>query len=186
MAAPICATSLTGPSRSRRAISESCRLDGIASAGNGPERMYCPFSSRSRLPSSSVLVSSSIQSGMPSVCSMIRSRISPGSVLPPATRSDQCLCFPLPETAQCHGGHLRLAGPGRLELRAECHDHEHRQPADALGDPIQQIERGRDRLQCASSNRNSTGRCCARSSNCRTSAAKIRSRFCRGSSGSGG
>ena len=105
--------------------------------------MYCPFSSRSRLPSSSVLVSSSIQSGMPSVCSMIliedldRQRFAAGDA------PDQCLGFPLPETAQCHGGHLRLAGPGRLELRAECHDHEHRQPADALGDPIQQIERGR-------------------------------------------
>ena len=51
--------------------------------------------------------------------------------------SDQCLGFPLPESTQCHGGHPRLAGPRRLKLRAEGHDHEHGQPADALGDPIQ-------------------------------------------------
>ena len=34
-AAPICATSLAGPSRSRRAISDACRLAGTASAGDG-------------------------------------------------------------------------------------------------------------------------------------------------------
>ena len=36
MAAPACATSFTDPRRSRRAISESCKLDGIASGGSGP------------------------------------------------------------------------------------------------------------------------------------------------------
>jgi hypothetical protein len=38
MAAPICATSLIGASRSSRAISEACKLDGIASGGSGRER----------------------------------------------------------------------------------------------------------------------------------------------------
>ena len=33
--APICATSLAGPSRSSRAISEACRLAGTAIAGEG-------------------------------------------------------------------------------------------------------------------------------------------------------
>src|ERR1700757_3322045 len=33
--APICATSLAAPSRSRRAISEACKLAGTASAGDG-------------------------------------------------------------------------------------------------------------------------------------------------------
>ena len=35
IAAPICATSLAGPSRSSRAISEACKLAGTASAGDG-------------------------------------------------------------------------------------------------------------------------------------------------------
>ena len=35
IAAPICATSLAGPSRSSRAISEACRLAGTARAGDG-------------------------------------------------------------------------------------------------------------------------------------------------------
>ena len=35
MAAPICATSLAGPSRSSRAISEACKLAGTARAGDG-------------------------------------------------------------------------------------------------------------------------------------------------------
>ena len=35
IAAPICATSFAGPSRSSRAISEACRLAGTASAGDG-------------------------------------------------------------------------------------------------------------------------------------------------------
>ena len=77
-------------------------------------------------------------SGMPSVCSMIRSRISTGSVLPPAMRATRAL-FPLPRRLNV-GGHRRLAGPGRLELGTECHNHKNRQPTDALGDPIQQIE----------------------------------------------
>ena len=36
IAAPICATSLTGARRSSRAISESCSVAGIASGGSGP------------------------------------------------------------------------------------------------------------------------------------------------------
>ena len=39
MQAPIWATSLTGLNRSRRAISESCKVAGIASGGSGPSRM---------------------------------------------------------------------------------------------------------------------------------------------------
>src|SRR5262245_5017817 len=34
--APICATSLTGAKRSRRAIRLSCKVAGMASGGNGP------------------------------------------------------------------------------------------------------------------------------------------------------
>ena len=46
------------------------------------------------------------------------------------------------EPAQGQRGHLRLAGPGRLEFRAEGDDHQYRQPPHALGDPLQQFERG--------------------------------------------
>ena len=41
IAAPICATSLAGPSRSSRAISEACRLAGTASVGDGTAAAVC-------------------------------------------------------------------------------------------------------------------------------------------------
>ena len=54
IAAPICATSLAAPSRSRRAISEACRLAGTARAGggtvrNGPPRLAVTLRLQNRL-----------------------------------------------------------------------------------------------------------------------------------------
>ena len=89
--APICPISLaTGPSRSRRAISEACKVAGIGSAGSGlapaPRRPGC----RDAPVSSTALVISSTNSGTPSVRSTISSTISRERPALPASRCDQC------------------------------------------------------------------------------------------------
>ena len=70
IAAPICATSLAGPSRSSRAISDACKLAGTARAGDGTAatvRRAAPSLSAS----STAFVISSTNRGMPSVRSTI-------------------------------------------------------------------------------------------------------------------
>ena len=86
IAAPICATSLAGPSRSSRAISDACRLAGTASDGDGTAataRSAAPSPSAS----STAFVISSTNSGMPSVRSMMSCRMFAGSGLLPTTPS---------------------------------------------------------------------------------------------------
>ena len=86
MAAPICATSLAGPSRSSRAISEACKLAGTARAGNGTAAAVC--SAALSLPASSTaLVISSTKRGIPSVRSAMSWRTLAGRSLLPTTRS---------------------------------------------------------------------------------------------------
>ena len=86
IAAPICATSLAGPSRSSRAISDACRLAGTARAGDGiAAAVRCAAPSLSA--SSTALVISSTNRGMPSVRSMMSCRMFAGSSLLPTTRS---------------------------------------------------------------------------------------------------
>ena len=86
IAAPICATSLAGPSRSSRAISDACKLAGTARAGDGTAatvRRAAPSLSAS----STAFVISSTNSGMPSVRSTISASTSAGSALFPARRA---------------------------------------------------------------------------------------------------
>ena len=83
IAAPVCATSLAaGPSRSSRAISEACKVAGTDSPGCGTDGQ----GQATCVPhSSTALVSSSTNSGTPSVRSAISSMISGGSAAFPAT-----------------------------------------------------------------------------------------------------
>ena len=86
MAAPIWATSLAAPSRSSRAIRDACKLAGTARAVDGTvAAVRCASSS---LPASSTaLVISSTNKGMPSVRSMMSFRTPAGMSLLPTTRS---------------------------------------------------------------------------------------------------
>ena len=97
MAAPICATSLAGPSRSSRAISEAWRLAGTANAGK--ER---PLRSARAAPSlsasSTAFVISSTNSGMPSVRSMMSCRMFAGSELVAGDAVDHGGDFALSQT----------------------------------------------------------------------------------------
>ena len=94
IAAPICATSLAGPSRSSRAISEACRLAGTARAGDGTAAAV-RRASPSLSASSTAFVISSTNSGMPSVRSMMSCRMLAGSSLLPTTRVDHGADFAL-------------------------------------------------------------------------------------------
>jgi hypothetical protein len=82
IAAPTCATSLAGPSRSRRAISDACRLGGTAGVGDGSAA-----ATYSALPSvcasSTALVISSTNRGMPSVRAIMSCRMFAGRSLLP-------------------------------------------------------------------------------------------------------
>src|SRR5215472_14255644 len=85
IAAPICAISLTGASRSRRAANESCNVAEMAKGGNGPSRCQPCGPATSRPDSSTALVNSSTKSGTPSVLATICAITSWGSARP-ATR----------------------------------------------------------------------------------------------------
>jgi hypothetical protein len=86
IADPICASSLAGPSRSRRAISEACKLAGTARAADGTAAAMCR-ASPSPSASSTAFVISSTNSGMPSVRSTISAITSAGSSLFPTRRA---------------------------------------------------------------------------------------------------
>ena len=86
MAAPICATSLAGPRRSSRAISEACKLAGTARAGDGIAAAVCR-ASPSLSASSTAFVISSTNNGMPSVRSTISAITSAGRSLFPTMRA---------------------------------------------------------------------------------------------------
>ena len=86
MADPICATSLAGPSRSSRAISEACRLAGTDKAGDGTAGV-CGRAAPSLSASNTALVISSTNRGMPSVRSTMSFRMLAGSDLLPTTPS---------------------------------------------------------------------------------------------------
>ena len=90
-----CATSFAGPSRSRRAVSESRRVVGIARSGSGSLRSYCSSLSTTSPDSRTLFVSSSTNSGTPSVLATICSRTLIGSRLPPVMLlaiSSICFC----------------------------------------------------------------------------------------------
>ena len=83
IAAPICATSLAGPSRSSRAISDACRLAGTAGTGGGTApSVRCASPSPSA--SSTAFVISSTNRGIPSDRSTICVITFPGRFLFPA------------------------------------------------------------------------------------------------------
>ena len=73
----------------------------------------------------------------------ICSTISAGSGLSPVTRADQIRPLAPAQTAHGQRGHVRLAGPGRLELRPEGDQHQNRQLPDALDHEAQELERRR-------------------------------------------
>ena len=79
---------------------------------------------------------------MPSVRSTTLIEDLGGSALPPATRPISAVVSRRPSRLKVSEVTCALAYPGRLEFRAVGDDHQYRQPPHALGDPLQQFERG--------------------------------------------
>src|SRR5438876_592544 len=95
IAAPICANSLAGPRRSSRAINDACKLAGTLRAGDGIAATVRRASS-SPSASSTALVISSTNRGMPSVRSRISAITSAGSSLFPTRRAMRAATSPFP------------------------------------------------------------------------------------------
>ena len=106
------------------------------------QRVAIPLG-RSSPASSTALVSSSTNSGTPSVRATMVSSSSAGSSRPPATLPTIAPALPPPQAAQGEAGDVGVAGPVRAELGAEGDDEQNRQRRDALDYPVEQLERGR-------------------------------------------
>ena len=139
IAAPICATSLAGPSRSSRAISEACRLAGTARAGDGTDAAACS-AALSLSASSTAFVISSTNSGN-AVGAL-------DDVLPDVRREelvandpvDHGVDFALRQPIEGEGGHVGPSDPRRLELRPERHDQQHAEGWYLVHDATEQFE----------------------------------------------
>ena len=139
MAAPICATSLAGPSRSSRAISEACKLAGTAKAGDGTApavRRASPSPSAS----STAFVISSTNSGMPSVRSTISAITSAGSSLFPTRRAMMAAAFTLAKSVERQARHVRPSSPRRVELGAESYNEQHRKGFNSVNRPTERFQ----------------------------------------------
>ena len=88
------------------------------------------------------LVSSSRNSGTPSVLATICSITSAGSALPPLRRSTIALPCRA-QTIERQLGDVGAAGPGRIELGPKRDQHQDGQTLDVLDHDIEQLERGR-------------------------------------------
>ena len=185
IAAPICATSLAGPSRSSRAINEACKLAGTARAGDGTAatvRQAAPSPSAS----STAFVISSTNRGMPSVRSMISASIPAGSALFPARRVDHGGRFTLPKPIQRQARHMRLSHPRRVELGTECDDQQYRKGFNPVHDPAERFQARRiDPMRILENHQHRlAGK--ANSASCEVSASSVLCLRCSGASSSAG
>ena len=122
---------MAGPSRSSRAISDACKLAGTAIAGEGTAaaiRRGCALDAAS----STALVISSTNSGMPSVRSMMSCRMLAGSAIVADDVVDHGVDVALRQPIERERGHVRLSDPGRLEFRPEGHDQQHATVRDLI------------------------------------------------------
>ena len=177
--AAACATSLTGCSRSSRAINESCRLAGIARPLNGPPRWYASAVSSSAPDSNTALVISSTNSGTPSLRTAISSSTASGSRFPSLIRSTMsCTAARASrfKTRRVTTGWLAKAAPnvGRAVTTTSTALPCTRSSASSS------ISRVVGSIQCASSTTHITGRRPADPISWSTRAAKVRARRCCG------
>ena len=139
IAAPICATSLAGPSRSSRAISEACRLAGTARAGDGTAAAV-----RSR-----VAFALRLQHRLGHLLHEQRNAVGAlDDVLPDVRREllvaddavDHGVDIALRQPIEGEGRHVRPSDPGRLEFRPERHDQQHAKSANPVHHPTERFQ----------------------------------------------
>ena len=123
--------------------------------------------------SSTALVISSTNSGMPSVRSMMSCRMLAGSSLLPTTRSIMALDVALRQPIEGESGHVRPSDPGRLEFRPERHDQQHAKARESGPRPGRTASRLVGSVQCASSKIISTGFWRDSASICESSASSV-------------
>ena len=134
---------LARPSRSRRASSEACSVVGMASGGSGPSSTWVSVVSRNSPLSSSVLVSSSMNSGTPSVCARTCSTMASGSALSLVTPAMMPALSRRPRRLK--GSIVTCGWPTQVGWNSgrKRHHQQHRQIGDASNDSIEKIERCR-------------------------------------------
>jgi hypothetical protein len=90
--------------------------------------------------SSTALVISSTNKGMPSVRSTMSCLILAASELVADNAVDHRPDVALPEAVDRHECYMRSPYPGRIKVRPECHYQQHRKAADALDDPTERFQ----------------------------------------------
>ena len=147
IAAPICATSLAGPSRSSRAISEACKLAGTARAGDGTAAaavLAVAFALRLQHRLGHFLDEQGNAVGaLDDVLSNAR-----GQRLVADDAVDHGGDFALSQPIDGESGDMRPSDPRRLELRSERHDQQHAKGCDPVHGPTERFQaRGVDPMR---------------------------------------
>ena len=132
-----------GPSRSRRAISEACNVAGTDSAASDVVASTAATRSPCAALSSTALVSSSTNSGTPSVRSTISATISAVSAALPASFCTSASPSRSPSRLSAKLVTWELTAPGRLKFGTKGDHQQHRQPPHPVDGQIQQLARGR-------------------------------------------
>ena len=139
MAAPTCATSFAGPSRSSRAISEACRLAGTVRTGDGITEVRCSrrvFAARLQHRLRHLLHEQRDAVGaLDDVAADVRRK---RRVADDRSMIASMSCCAKPIDGQRR--HMGPADPGRLEFGPERHDQQHPEAANPVHDPAEQLQ----------------------------------------------
>ena len=130
--------------------------------------------------SSTALVISSTNSGMPSVRSTMSCRMFAGSALVAGNVVDHALAVALRQPIERESASRGPPDPRRLELRTEGDDQQHRQRPNPVDDQIEQLPGSWDRSNARPRRSSAPGWSAARASSCDTSASSVFSLRCCG------
>src|SRR6266487_3448758 len=119
IAAPICANSLAGPSRSSRAINDACKLAGTANAGEGTKAAARRASPQHRLRHLFHEQRDAVRA-LDDILPYVRRQ---GLVADDVVDHGADLAGR--QRIEIEGGHVRLSYPARLEFRPEGYDQQH-------------------------------------------------------------
>src|SRR5215469_14644532 len=122
-------------------MSEAYRLAGTASVGDGTAAI-ARAAAVSLPASSTALVISSTNKGIPSVRSMMSCRMLADSWLSPTTRSIMAAGFVLCQSIDEDGVDVRPSNPRRVEFRPERHEQQHLKCPNSVYNPTERFQAG--------------------------------------------
>ena len=140
IAAPICATSLAGPSRSSRAISDACKLAGTVASPETEPPLQPPGSrprSPPQEPPSSFLPRTEERRRCAPRSLPTHPPLVPSFPPDPAMTATTSRC---PKPVERQARHMRLSHPWRVELRAESYDEQCRESFDSIHGQAEYLE----------------------------------------------